>query len=114
LFEEWWNVYKEEGTEDFTPNSAIRFIKGCTNEEINADDSRIVNLFGMYDKQKTGKMTKDQFMDFFLTACSDRLERVLENLKCHNILPSMKKIWEIKEESEFTKEQMPRYTMSAN
>lgn len=114
LFEEWWNIYKEEGTDDFTPNSATRFIKGCTNEDIGSDDSRIVNLFAMYDKQKTGKMTHAQFMDFFLTACSDRLERVLENLKCHCVLPNMKKIYEIKEECEFTKEQMPRYTMSAN
>jgi len=53
-------------------------------------------------------------MDFFLNACNDRLERVLENLKCHNIRPDMKKIYELKEESEFSKEQMPRFAMSAN
>jgi len=71
-------------------------------------------LFKIYDKEKTGKMSKDMFMDFFLKACTDRLERVLENLKCHNIRPDMKKIYEVSEECEFTREQMPRYTMSAN
>jgi hypothetical protein len=34
IFEEWWDVYKEEGTNDFTPNSAVRFIKGCTHEDV--------------------------------------------------------------------------------
>lgn len=114
IFEEWWEVYKEEGTEYFTPNSATRFIKGCTHEEIGPDDSRIVGLFGMYDKEKTGRMSHAQFMDFFLKACTDRLERVLENLKCHHIRNDMQKIYNVKEESEFSKEQMPRYTMSAN
>lgn len=57
IFEEWWEVYKEEGTEDFTPVSAVRFIKGCTHEEIGPEDSRIVGLFNQYDKEKTGKMS---------------------------------------------------------
>lgn len=59
-------------------------------------------------------MSKVQFMDFFLKACTDRLERVLENFKCHHIRNDMQKIYNVKEDSEFTKEQMPRYTMSAN
>jgi hypothetical protein len=114
IFEEWWEVYKEEGTEDFTPNSAVRFIKGCTHEDVGPEDSRIETLFKQYDKEKTGKMSHAMFMDFFLSACIGRLERVLENLKCHNIRPDMQKIYKVKEECEFNKEQMPRYTMSAN
>ena len=85
IFEEWWDVYKVEGTEDFTPESATRFIKGCTHEDIGPEDSRIEGLFKLYDKGKTGKMTKENFMDFFLKACIDKLDRVLENLKCHHI-----------------------------
>lgn len=114
IFEEWWDVYKEEGTEDFTPSSAVRFIKGCTHEDVAQDDSRIEGLFKAYDKEKTGKINKTNFMNFFLSACIDRLERVLENLKCHHIRPDMQKIYKVKEECEFSKEQMPRYTMSAN
>jgi len=55
IFEEWWDVYKTEGTEDFTVESAVRFIKGCTHEDIPGDpfskeggDSRVVNLFKAY------------------------------------------------------------------
>lgn len=114
IFEEWWEVYKEEDTEDFTPLSAVRFIKGCTHEDVGPDDSRIEGLFKIYDKDKSGKMTKANFMDFFLKACADRLERVLENLKCHHIRPDMQKIYKVKQESEFNKKQMPRFTMSAN
>ena len=58
IFEEWWEVYKEEGTNDFTPLSAVRFIKGCTHEEIGQEDSRIVGLFNIYDKDKIGKMSR--------------------------------------------------------
>ena len=61
-------------------------------------------MFGMYDKEKTGRMSHAQFMDFFLKACTDRLERVLENLKCHHIRNDMQKIYNVKEESEFSKE----------
>jgi len=114
IFEEWWEVYKEEGTEDFTPNSAVRFIKGCTHEDVGPEDSRIEGLFKIYDREKTGKMTKDHFMEFFRSACADKLERVLENLKCHNIRADMQKIYKVKEESELSKEHMPRFTMSAN
>lgn len=58
----------------------------------------------MYDKEKTGRMSHAQFMDFFLKACTDRLDRVLENLKCHNIRNDMQKMYNVKEESEFSKE----------
>lgn len=53
-------------------------------------------------------------MDFFLRASTDRPERVHENLKCHHIRPDLQKIYQVKEDCEFTKEQMPRYTLSAN
>lgn len=89
IFEEWWDVYKAEGTEDFTPESGTRFIKGCTHEDIGPEDSRIEGLFKLYDKEKTGKMSKDHFMDFFLKACTDKLDRVLENMKCHHIRPDL-------------------------
>lgn len=59
-------------------------------------------------------MSKAQFMDFFLKASTDRVERVLENFKCHHIRPDLQKTYMVKEESEFSKQQMPRYTMSAN
>jgi Ca2+-binding EF-hand superfamily protein len=81
---------------------------------VNPDDSRIDTLFKLYDKEKTGKMSKAQFMDFFLKASTDRVERVLENFKCHHIRPDLQKTYMVKEESEFSKQQMPRYTMSAN
>lgn len=63
----------------------MRFIKGCTHEDVAPDDSRIEGLFKIYDKEKSGKMSKANFMDFFLKACNERVERVLENFKCHHI-----------------------------
>lgn len=59
-------------------------------------------------------MSKAQFMDFFLKACIDRIDRVIENLKCHNIRADLLKIIETRDDNELSKEQMPRYTMSAN
>ena len=113
IFEEWWNVYSD-GNGKFTPETGVRFIKGCTHEDQPKDDSRIVGLLNMFNREQEGFLTKEHFMDFFLNASFDKPERVFENLSAHHIRNDLQWIHRIKEENEFTKEQMPRYTLSEN
>ena len=53
-------------------------------------------------------------MKFYYTAAKDKVERVHDNLKNHFIRTDLKKISEVVEETAFSKEEMPRFTMSSN
>lgn len=60
-------------------------------------------------------MERHEFLKFYLDACTDgRIDRVRENLKQHFIRTDLKKMSDIVEDATFTKEEMPRFTISKN
>ena len=60
-------------------------------------------------------MERYEFLQFYLDACNEgRSDRVRENLKQHFIRSDLKKMSDIVEEATFTKEEMPRFTISKN
>ena len=97
-----------------TPESAVRFIYGATNERCGPDDSRITGLFKAYCKADLSCKTleREEFLNFYYSAAKDKPERVHDNLRNHNIRTDLKKLSEIVEETAFAKEEMPRFTMA--
>ena len=116
IFSEWYDMYSDKELGKMTPESATKFILGATNEVCAADDSRISGLFKDYAKKDPeGKvLEREEFLKFYYTAAKAKIERVHDNLKNHFIRTDLKKISEVMEETAFTKEEMPRFTMSSN
>ena len=116
IFSEWYDKYSDPKIGKMTPESATKFILGATNEVCDADDSRITGLFkGYAKKDPTGAvMEREEFFTFYYTAAKDKIERVHDNLRNHFVRTDLKKISDVLEETAFTKEEMPRFTISAN
>ena len=98
-----------------TPQSAIRFILGATNEFCTVDDKRIKGIFSNYAKKDpTGEtLEREEFLKFYYMAAKDKIKSVHENLENQFIRKDLKKYSEIFEETALKKEEMPRYMMSA-
>lgn len=97
-----------------TPDTATWFIKGATNETVQADDNRIKGLFAQYNKKKDGKMLREEFLTFYLEASLGKPERVHDNLKNHFIRLDLRKMSEIDQQTAYKKTDMPRLTMTTN
>jgi hypothetical protein len=97
-----------------TPESTTRFILGATHEVVGPEDGRITGLFNGYDSNKDGILEREEFLTFYETATKDKLERVQDNLSNHFIRKDFVKMSDLYEEAQFTKDQMPRYTLSHN
>jgi len=107
-------MYSDDN-DKMTPVTACHFLKGATNENVDPADSRIKGLFAAYDGNNDEKMERFEFLKFYHDACTDgRIDRVRENLKQHFIRTDLKKMSDIVEDASFSKEEMPRFTISKN
>ncbi len=113
IFSEWYDRYSNADNK-MTPESATRFILGATNELIQKDDGRIVGLFNSYDGNKDGLIEREEFLRFYEDASREKPERVFDNLKSHFVRGDLTKCSDVYLSQEFTKEQMPRHTISHN
>ena len=113
IFSEWYDLYSnEEGK--MTPESATRFILGATNEVVGPEDGRIKGLFDLHDSNKDGVIEREEFLTFYLNATKDKISRVHDNLANHFIRKDFIKMSDLHEDAQFSKQQMPRYTLSHN
>ena len=97
-----------------TKDTCSLFIKGCTGEQPQPNDERILSLFKTYDQNSDGKIEREEFLVFYEMAARNKPETVRENLRSHNIRNDLKKLSEIQEESSFSTEDMPRFKISRN
>ena len=97
-----------------TPESATKFILGATNEVCDAEDSRITGLFKEYAKKDPASLEREEFFVFYYAAAKAKIERVHDNLRNHFVRTDLKKISDVTEETAYNKEEMPRFTISAN
>lgn len=61
IFTEWFNMFSVEdpdnpGRRVMTPATCVEFTKSCTDDNCNEEDSRVVGLFAMYDKDSDKKL----------------------------------------------------------
>jgi Ca2+-binding EF-hand superfamily protein len=113
MFNEWFDMYSDENGQ-MTKEFCCLFIKGCTGEQPGIGDDRILGLFKTYDIDNDGKIERQEFLIFYETSCNNKPETVRENMRAHNVRPDLKKLSEIQEESSFSVEDMPRFTISKN
>ena len=77
------------------------------------DDKRIEGIFKGYAKADPETLDREEFLKFYYEAANNKLESVHENLENHFIRTDLKKYSEIVEENALSKDEMPRYTISA-
>ena len=78
-----------------TKETCALFIKGCTGEQPQLNDERIVNLFKTYDSNNDGFIERQEFLVFYEAAARGKPDTVRENLRHHNIRGDLKKLSEI-------------------
>lgn len=119
-FREWFILYSAPGTEVLNDQSVADFINVATRDNCERDDKRVAQLIASYAKSEESKanntLTFPEFLDFYYDAASDpqRMDAVYQNLKNHNVRNDLKKLADIGNDTSFPKEEMPRYTLSAN
>jgi Ca2+-binding EF-hand superfamily protein len=64
IFEAWFETFSDEGF--MTQDTCVDFIKNSTNDpNVNTQDQRVTRLFTEYDKDKDGKLSKEEFLEFY-------------------------------------------------
>lgn len=65
IFESWFEKFSN--TEGFmTQDTCVEFIRNSTQDNnVTVTDSRIVRLFNDYDRDLDGKITREDFLDFY-------------------------------------------------
>lgn len=84
-----------------TRETCALFIKGCTGEPATASDERITGLFTLYDRNKDGFIEREEFLEFYESACRTKPNTVRENMAKHNIRADLKKLSEVKDQETF-------------
>jgi hypothetical protein len=85
VFESWFEKFcTEDGF--MTPESCVEFIKSSTQDQsVSPTDSRIVRLFNEYDRDIDGKLTREEFLDFYKDRAIAKPDLVWSNLNSHGI-----------------------------
>ena len=52
-----------------SPIGCADFINSCTGDKCQANDKRVNETFGAFDKDKDGLLTIDDFLEFYSSAC---------------------------------------------
>ena len=62
----------------------VDFIINSTNDAtVNVMDSRVTRLFDEYDKDKDGKLSREEFLTFYCERSAQKPELVWSNLQIH-------------------------------
>ena len=80
IFESWFDKFSDQ-TGFMTPDTCVEFIRSTTSDgSVPPTDSRIVRLFNDYDKDIDGKITKEEFIEFYRDRSLAKPELVWSNL----------------------------------
>ena len=114
LFDSWYSKYSDE-TGVMTPESAVRFIKGATGDDVSSSDDRITKLFHAYDADKDGILKREEFISFYENASRDSRLTVCQNLHNNRVsTDDLTRFCEMYEELPFAEADMPRNSLSHN
>lgn len=109
IFGEWFDSFSHEGL--MTPEDCVEFIRSCTDDKCKTSDGRVRNLFQGHDHDGDGKVTRDEFIEFYREACIRKEEVVRANILAHNYRNDLRKISDMCEENS-DKTVLPRYILS--
>jgi len=64
IFASWFNKFSNDGF--MTPETCTDFIRNSTSDPtVLITDPRVVRLFNEYDRDIDGKITQEEFLDFY-------------------------------------------------
>ena len=67
-----------------TPETCVEFIRHSTKDQtVAVTDPRVVRLFNEYDKDIDGKLTKEEFLEFYRDRSLQKPDLVWNNLEQH-------------------------------
>lgn len=95
-----------------TRETCSDFISGCTGDKCSADDGRITGLFSLYDKNKDGRIEREDFLEFYRGSAKNKPEIVRQNVIAHGYRNDLKKVSEIKDANIRDIKTLPRFTIS--
>ena len=72
----------------------VNFIRSCTDEKCQITDNRVQKLFDGYDDDEDGKVTEEEFLEFYKDSSNKRPETVRANIMSLNYTNDLKKISE--------------------
>ena len=110
IFEEWFDRFSEDGVME--PKDAAAFIRSCTDDGCRADDGRVKSLFRSYDHDRDGKLTKEEFLEFYLDSCIKKPSVVWSNVTNHNFTNALDKITPTSHQNS-DQTALPRYAVAA-
>lgn len=70
IFTEWYGMYRDPETEAMDAKNVAAFIAGATKQPCNKDDSRVEGIMNKFDSDKDGRLTLDDFLNFYYDAAS--------------------------------------------
>ena len=82
IINEWFDLFSE-GTERMNAENIRAFTERVTSNKkdvVKINDSRVINLLERYHSRELGYITRDNFLDFYITAARDKPVIVWENL----------------------------------
>lgn len=84
IFESWFETFSND--EGFmTEDTCVDFIKNSTNDpNVNTQDQRVTRLFTEYDKDKDGKLSRAEFLEFYRERAVLKPDLVWSNLTAHH------------------------------
>ena len=76
-----------------THETCAAFIRSSTNDNtVGPDDQRVNKVFTSYDSDHDGKLTKDDFLEFYRQSSISRVDIVWTNIIAHNYGNDLKPI----------------------
>ena len=109
IFNWMFDLYCDEELQAMTKETCVHFVRGCTGEDVKISEGRIQNIFSSYNKANDGKLTREEFVNFYKLAKRDA---IYNNLELHNIQKNLCRKRDHVEEGFLSRFEMPRYTMS--
>jgi ubiquitin carboxyl-terminal hydrolase 34 len=82
IFSSWFNKFADKG-DKMSPAGCAAFTSSCTGDTCQGTDKSIQDLFNIYDDDRDGFLTRENFLSFYERSCQNKLITVWSNLNSH-------------------------------
>lgn len=113
IFRSWFFIYADKG-DRMSPEGCAAFTNSCTGDSCKATNKRIVDFFTMYDEDRDGFITIDDFLKFYTISCISKPTTVWNNLASHHYRTDLKRYDDSDDENSVDITQLPTYILIQN
>eukprot|EP00743_Colponemidia_sp_Colp-15_P003962 GILK01004274.1.p1 GENE.GILK01004274.1~~GILK01004274.1.p1 ORF type:complete len:2187 (+),score=414.92 GILK01004274.1:440-6562(+) len=113
IFLEWFHRFAKDGKMD--RQGIADFIHSCTGDACKATDQRVSTCFTRFDSGAKNYLVEDDFLEFYRSACRERVEVVWSNLYTHGYRHDLKRTDDDEGESDDVDQTtLPRFILTQN